>query len=321
MSTSPSERVFVLGAGRAGLSLAAALQAAGVPLAAVHGRRSWQGTDGALARLPHTSGPLSPESLAAAAVVLVTVRDAQLDDVLRLLAAVPLRAGTVVLHASGAGTPAAEAALRACGVAVGTFHPLLPLAAPELAAERLRGAWIGLDGDAAAVAAGARLAAALGAHTLGIPAGRKGAYHAAAALASNLPVTLAVLAGGLLRAAGVPADEADGAVRSLMGAAVRNLERVPLDAGGGARALTGPLARGDRDTVQAHLDSLAGAPAARGAYLALASATLQMLADAAAAGGDGEASPPPAALRALVRAAQVDAARALLARAGEDGTS
>ena len=315
MSPAPPDAVLVLGAGRAGLSLGVALQAAGVRVVAVHGRRALHDAPGAVARLPHTHGPLPEDALTAASVVLVAVRDAQLDDALRELDRPALRAGTVVLHASGARTPEAAAPLRARGAAVGTFHPLLPLAAPAHGAERLRGAWIGLDGDVAAVAAGERLAAALGARTLHIPAGAKGAYHAAAVIASNLPVALAVLASGLLRGQGVPAEAADGAVRSLLATAVANLHDVPLDAEGGARALTGPLARGDVATVALHLAALPPGAPARGPYVALAGATLAMLRDAGA--GD---TPEAAALRALLREAELADARRLRGDA-EAGTA
>ena len=101
--------VFVLGAGRAGRSLARALVVAGVDVVGLHGRHA------DLAALPPvTAGPL-PEALGAASIVLVTVRDAQLGDALRELAAAGLAAGAVVLHASGATDPAEASAAASAG--------------------------------------------------------------------------------------------------------------------------------------------------------------------------------------------------------------
>ena len=240
-------RVFVLGAGRAGRGLALAFQRAGVPVAGLHGRTpapDWI--------VPVTSGRL-PEALAGASVVLIAVRDAQLDDAIRELLAASLPA--ILLQASGGIEPAAYAEARAQGVACGTFHPLLPLADPELAPERLRGAYIGIDGDLPAREAASRIADELEAHTLGIPPGRRALYHAGAVIASNFVGVLLELAAETMRVAGVPPDEARGATRALLLAAAENLR--DADA---AHALTGPVARGDTRTVQAHLEALAVHP-------------------------------------------------------------
>lgn len=257
-------RALVVGAGRAGRSMAAALDAAGAPAPGLHGRER----------------PFPP-ALGRADVVLVATPDAAVSGVLRDLAAAPLAPGAVVLQLSGARAPdAADDALRAAGAAVGTFHPLVPLADPALGAERLRGAWVGVGGDTAAVAAGEALAARLGARPLRVPdaAEARARYHAAAVFASNFPVVLAAEAERLFAAAGVERGAAQGAVRHLLAAAAANVAVAP-DA---ARALTGPVARGDVTTVARHLAALAGDVEAEALYRALARATV-----AVARGGGG----------------------------------
>lgn len=265
-------RVFVLGAGRAGRSIAVALAAAGRPVIGLHGRRPPEAGPSA-SGVAQSRGELRDTRIADADVVLVTVRDAQLDEALGQLAATPLAPRTVVLHASGAADPAGLADLRAAGHPVGTFHPLVPLADSERGAELLRGAWIGVDGDGAARDAGRALASAVGANVLEIPAGAKPAYHAAAVFASNFPVVLAAAAASLLRGAGVDPSSADGAVQALITGAVGNLAARPLDGRSVAAALTGPIARGDAATVALHLDALGDAGPLRGAYLALSRLT------------------------------------------------
>lgn len=278
--------VFVLGAGRAGLALAAALAAAGAPVVGLHGRRARPPVAG----LPAVSaGPLPP-ALAAADVVLVTVRDAQLDEALAELAAAAreggLGAGAVVLHASGATDPAALATVRAAGCAAGTFHPLLPLAGPQGAAARLRGAWIGVDGDDRARAAARDLATRLGAHVLDVPPGGKARYHAAAVLASNFPAVLAALAARLLREAGVEPEAADGAVRALLAGAVANLADRPLDGASVAAVLTGPAARADAGTIRRHVGVLAQDADVAAVYDALTRAAVGTLVEGGALDGD-----------------------------------
>lgn len=258
--------VFVLGAGRAGVGLARALRAAGVTVTGVHGRRPD-------ASLGITAGRI-PAGLGGANVALVAVRDAQIDAALdELLPALP--ADVIVLHLSGATEPRTLDAIRAKGHAAGTFHPLIPIAGDAA----LHGAWVGVDGDAAARAASERLASALGAQVLAIPPGTKPRYHAAAVLASNYPVVLAALADRLLTEAGIAPHAARGAVATLLAAAARNVAAAP-PATSLASALTGPMVRGDHEVVRGHLDALASEPVVAEAYRALAEATVSLLARA-----------------------------------------
>ena len=260
-----SATVFVLGAGRAGRSLARAFVVAGVNVVGLHGRQP-----DASGIPPVTGGP-PPSTLGSASVVLVTVRDAQLGDALRQLAGTRLAPGAVVLHASGATDPAEASTLRAQGHPVGTMHPLVPLADPARAAEILRDAWIGVDGDRDAIAAATELAHRVGANALTIPPGEKPRYHAAAVFAANFPVVVAALAERLLEEAGVTEGEARAATLGLMGAAVSNLERGrPHD------VLTGPIARGDVASVIGHLAALSDDPPALDAYVTLSRAALTL---------------------------------------------
>lgn len=259
------ETVFVLGAGRAGRSLARALVFAGVDVVGLHGRHVDASTIPAV-----TAGDI-PDALGTASIVLVTVRDAQLGDALRQLAALKLAPGAVVLHASGAMDPPEAEALRARGHGVGTMHPLVPLADPLRAVELLRDAWIGVDGDATAIAAASVLATRLGAHPLTIPPGEKPRYHAAAVFAANFPVVVAALAERLLEEAGIAEGQARAATVGLMGAAVSNLEKGrPHD------VLTGPIARGDVTSVRGHLSVLADDAPALAAYVTLSRAALTL---------------------------------------------
>jgi predicted short-subunit dehydrogenase-like oxidoreductase (DUF2520 family) len=261
--------VFVLGAGRAGRGLADAFRDAGLEVVGVHGRRAEQGI---------TAGPI-PLSARQAQVVIVAVRDAQLDDALHELLATLGTPATgadpaVVLHLSGNATPVALVDVRAAGYAAGTFHPLVPLAEPSRAAARLRGAWIGVDGNAAAVVASRALAERLGAHILLIPEGAKPLYHAAAVLSSNFPAVLAALAVKLMGSAGVPPTAARRAVDALLRASVANLEGADP-----TTVLTGPVVRGDVGTVRAHLDALASDPTVDEVYRALSRAAVSLLRD------------------------------------------
>jgi len=259
-----SERVFVLGAGRAGRGLARALRLGGVDVTGLHGRHAGDPDDRA------TVGAL-PDTIGGASTVLVTVRDAQLDAALRELGRAPLRADAVVLHASGSADPPALDELRSLGHAAGTFHPLVPLSDPARAPALLRDAWIGLDGDDAARARGRALADALGAHTLDIPAGRKPLYHAAAVLVSNFPPVLLALGERAMADAGLPRDLARRALLPLWTAAADNARAATFPA-----SLTGPAVRGDVDTVRANMEALAGDPTAQEVYRVMTDAIREL---------------------------------------------
>jgi predicted short-subunit dehydrogenase-like oxidoreductase (DUF2520 family) len=244
----------------------------GVDVVGLHGRHAAEGPERV------TVGAL-PAELRDATTVLVTVRDAQLEGALAELASARLAGGAVVLHASGSADPANLGALRARGHPAGTFHPLVPLADPEHSPELLRGAWIGIDGDEAACDAARELAGRLGAHTLDIPPGEKSRYHAAAVIASNFPAVLLSLGEDLLAAAGLPREPARAALRSLFAAAAHNLESDATP----AEALTGPIVRGDVETVRRHVDALAPHPRALAAYRALSIVALGLAREAGVA--------------------------------------
>ncbi len=261
--------VFVVGAGRAGRGLARALRASGILLAGLHGRRDEEQPDRV------TAGPLPPGLLAADCVMLA-VRDAQLDQALREVLEAHPRPGAAILYLSGSAEPSMLAVLRRSGFPCGTFHPLLPLAEPARAPGLFAAGWVGIDGDEAARAMSAKLAELLGARTLAIPPGAKAAYHAAAVMASNLTVILAGEAERVMREIGVDGDAAGGAVSTLFASAAANVQA------DGVSALTGPLARGEVDTVHRHLLALRARPAALHIYIAASLAAVDPDSDVAA---------------------------------------
>jgi predicted short-subunit dehydrogenase-like oxidoreductase (DUF2520 family) len=110
-----------------------------------------------------------------------------------------------------------------------------------------------------------------------IPRGEKPRYHAAAVLASNYPVVLAALAERLMRDAGVDGPSARGAVTGLLAGAANNVRGVPADRPLES-SLTGPMVRGDLDTVRRHLDAIAADAELAEVYRTLAEATSALLA-------------------------------------------
>ena len=261
-----SERVFIIGPGHVGRGLFRAFRASGVEVVGLHGKRA--------SGVATSTGPIPPD-VSRANIVIVCVRDPQLDETIGevTIAATDGRIarGTVVVHTSAIAEPAGLGALTQGGFPSGTFHPLVPFSDPEVSADLLRKGWIGVDGDVAARNASRRLAGHLGARVLEIPPGRKPAYHAAAVISSNFPVVLASVAGHLLHDIGIPDASAYQAVESLMSGALANMRQALPD-----DALTGPIVRGDAETVGKHLRALQGHPTALEVYRSLSAAAVEI---------------------------------------------
>ena len=257
--------VWVLGAGRAGRSLAAALRAAKVPVAGVWNRTptDWASHHGAL-----------PAELIDAPVWLLTVCDGAIEPMAARLAehagAAP---GRVVLHcAARLGAEVLETLTRR-GVATGSMHPLQSLGDPAQASAHLRDAWFTVEGAAAARAVASDLVNALGGRRVILPGSGKPAYHAAAVLAGNFTITLAEAGIGLLAALGIDRVQARQMLLPLMRGSLARLEDMTP-----CEALTGPLARHDIDAIEAHVRAISvHGPAYLEAYRALARITARWM--------------------------------------------
>jgi predicted short-subunit dehydrogenase-like oxidoreductase (DUF2520 family) len=237
-----------------GTALARGLVASGHRVAAVLSRTAAS----AQALADRVGAPVAESSWAAlpasVRLVWICVPDDAIASVAAALAAVdhPWN-DTLAAHTSGAKTAAALAPLGEQGAATMSFHPLQTFA-QGTSPGAFEDVVVGLEGDDRAVAAGETLARALGARPVRLTPEEKACYHCAAALASNGLVALLAVVDEVFGASGM-ATEAPSAferVRPLLEQTCANLEQ-----GTPEEVLTGPVARGDEDTVQAHLDALA----------------------------------------------------------------
>jgi predicted short-subunit dehydrogenase-like oxidoreductase (DUF2520 family) len=191
------------------------------------------------------------------ALLLVAVPDPALPAVVALLA--ERRQAPVVLHTSGsrgADVLAPLAAGNTSPSSIGALHPLKAFPRPLPHPEAARDVFFALDGDADALALAERLVAAWGGVAGRVPGDRRDLYHLAATLAAGGVTTLLATSEHVARAAGLPLEVVGGYLELARGALAAASEEVA--AGGGvAAAITGPVARGDEDTVARHLAALA----------------------------------------------------------------
>lgn len=258
--------VGVVGAGRVGAVLAAALRRAG------HRVTAASGVSDASRRRMATLLPgvpvLRPEEVAArCGLLLLTPPDDALPGLVAGLAnAQALQPGQFVAHASGLhGTGVLAPAVRAGGLPL-ALHPVLTFTGTDVDLARLAGCAFGVTAPPPLRPVAAALVLEMGGEPVEIEEALRPLWHAALAAGANHLVTLVAESAALLRLAG--AAEPGRILGPLLGAALDNSLRSE-DA-----ALTGPVARGDAATVAAHLRALSAAsPDSVPAYVAMARLT------------------------------------------------
>jgi predicted short-subunit dehydrogenase-like oxidoreductase (DUF2520 family) len=207
-------------------------------------------------------------------LLLVAVPDPALPEVVARLAG--RRQAPVVLHTSGSrgadvlaplaagggtsdsskGSTSDSSKGSSIGSAIGALHPLKAFPRPLPHPDAARGVFFAVDGDPDAVALAERLVAAWGGVAGRVPGDRRDLYHLAATLAAGGVTTLLATAERIARAAGLPPAVVGGYLELARGAVAAATEEV-VAGGGVAAAITGPVARGDDDTVARHLAALA----------------------------------------------------------------
>ncbi|GAA1798095.1 hypothetical protein GCM10009795_049460 [Nocardioides hankookensis] len=260
-------RVGVVGAGRVGAVLAAALRAAGHDIVAAAGESD--ASRGRIADLLPGVPTLKPTAVARACdLLLLTVPDDMLGNVVTTLSdAGAIRPGQYVVHTSGRHGLEVLAPAAALGAHVVAMHPAMTFTGTERDLDRLAGCVFGLTAEPAERPVAESLVSDLGGRPMWVPEEMRTLYHAGLAHGANHLVTLVTQAMEMLAAAG--ADDPAGTLRPLLTAALDNaLEH-------GDAALTGPIVRGDVNTVRAHLaDISANAPQTLASYVVLARNTL-----------------------------------------------
>lgn len=259
-------RPWVIGPGRLGLTLAAALaDSAGVNRLSVLGRSAGAPRHPVFdhRHVRYAGSGDVPEDEPSA--IILAVPDRVIAEVARDIAGWNL-AAVPVLHTSGALGADVLAPLARGGFPTGSMHPLAAVPGDTMPG-RLAGVWFGVEGDASDVAE--VFVRALGGRAIRVDAGSKARYHAASVLASNYVVALLSVAEEWMTGAGVSPPMARAALTQLAAGAVADVAAL-----GPAGALTGPVSRGDAGTIALHLSGLS--PSERSLYSVLAKESLAL---------------------------------------------
>lgn len=260
-------RVGVVGAGRVGAVLAAGLRAAGHDVVGAAGES--EASRARMAALLPGVPRRKPSAVSKSCdLLLLTVPDDMLDNVVSMLAASgAIREGQYVAHTSGRHGLAVLRPAADLGAHVLALHPAMTFTGTALDLPRLTGCSFGVTADQAeTIAMAEALVADLDGQLVRVPEDKRTLYHAGLAHGANHLVTLVSQAMGLLRESG--ATDPAATLRPLLTAALDNALTMDSD------ALTGPIVRGDVETVRAHLAAIASTqPGTLPSYVALARAT------------------------------------------------
>lgn len=266
-----NDTIAIIGPGRMGLALGGALMQAGDVARLTYFGRSPEPPPHPLLESEDVDyrigyGPLDDETN----ILILAVPDDALHDVANQVARLGKAPGPcVAFHLSGALSTDVLTPLHTAGFIVGSLHPLQTVADPWSGAERLRGCAYAIAGAPGALIVAREIVAALEGRPLVIPPALRPLYHAAAVFASNYVLAAAAAVARVLAEAGITEEDAVAAALPLMRGTMDNLEQLGLSA-----ALTGPVARGDVDTVRLHLSRLS--PRERRLYSALGLETIQL---------------------------------------------
>ena len=246
----------IIGAGRVGRALGRRLRELGWKIGAVITRSAASARRAVRfmgAGKPHAQ---MTRQIVSSRVILIAVPDDEIAGVARELArrgGEELR-GRVVLHTSGALDARVLDPVKACGAAVGSMHPLQSFSGVTV--PLLEGRVIAVEGDSLGVRVARQIARSLGGLPARIPGGKKILYHAAATMAASNVLAVEEAATQLLISVGMKRGQATRALLALTRQVLENMEQLGLRA-----AWTGPLARGDFNVVEAHLEALRESPA------------------------------------------------------------
>jgi predicted short-subunit dehydrogenase-like oxidoreductase (DUF2520 family) len=264
-------RILVAGPGRVGTALAIALKNAHHTIVGAVGKNE---ASPSCIRFTNLVGgkivcsddiSLLQQIITQTDILLLCVRDSEIAPFANHLASkLSFRSNQLVCHTSGASGLNTLNPFIQAGAMVGCMHPLQTFADPLLSASKLKDTFFALTGNEKVNSILENLIRDLGARSFFLPDRDKARYHAGASLASNALIALAYTAASLMPDAG-----GFKALLPLIEGTIANLKQIGLP-----DALTGPIERGDIETVLTHLHALRQDKEAKLVYEALGKVTI-----------------------------------------------
>ena len=196
--------------------------------------------------------------LRCADIWMLTCPDDQLQCVGdALLSSGALQSDNILFHCSGATPSTIFTKAGEMGVKVASLHPVHSFANPKSSLYSFAGTTCAIEGDIAATLGLSRLFEKIGASLFSIDSDKKSLYHASTVMACNNLVSLLELSKLMLNQSGVDSKNPHNPLQALVQQTLTNYFDTDAQS-----ALTGPISRGDVNTIETHLTALEGAPTA-----------------------------------------------------------
>jgi predicted short-subunit dehydrogenase-like oxidoreductase (DUF2520 family) len=245
------KRIGIIGAGVVGTAVGVILREKGYLFAGIYDKQS-ASTETLGKRIGCKAFDSMQKLSESSDILFITTSDSAIQEIVAILADCrAFHSEQIVIHMSGAHSSEILNRAREMGAKILSVHPLQSFANPDQAIKILPGSVFSIEGDREAYEIAEDIVDSLGGEYFFIDGKAKPLYHAGACVVSNFMVTIIDFGVKLLEKAGIPQNEAVRALMPLITGSVNNIERIGIP-----DALTGPIARGDLNTVSHHLSSL-----------------------------------------------------------------
>ena len=241
-------RLGFIGAGTVGTALAVRLSSKGYRMIAVSSRSQTSARKLAQAVSGCHAFNSNQDVADAAELIFITTPD---DAIASVASEIQWHRGQRVVHCSGALSTDILESAKKLGAQVGAFHPLQTFASVKQAIENIPGSTFAVEAEEPLLSTLKGMAITLDGDWIELKANDKVVYHAAAVIACNYLVTLVKLATDLWQSFNIPQSQATQALLPLIRGTIHNIDTVGIP-----QCLTGPIARGDIETIKKHLDAL-----------------------------------------------------------------
>jgi predicted short-subunit dehydrogenase-like oxidoreductase (DUF2520 family) len=246
------EQISWIGCGKVGQTLAKALKNSGYRIGAILCKKLENAKKAQKFIGAGEAVSSFEDAVESGSVHFVTTSDDAISDVVR---EIETHTGSLTnhyfFHTSGALNSTILEPLKSKGAEIASIHPLQVFADPAKALESLPGIYYTIEGGDRAMTLAIQMIERLQGKLLLIPTGRKVLYHIAGVFAANYVTVLVDVALRIMQDLGETQEEAYQAFLPLMVGALENIEEFGVE-----QALTGPVARGDAETLNRHVEAL-----------------------------------------------------------------
>lgn len=264
--------VSIIGAGRLGASLGYALSKKGYRIKALSCKSLSSAKESR--RVIGAGKPLT-DNIATASrgdLIFVCLPDGTIEKVSKELAKSDIDwSKKFAFHCSGLLASDILSPLKRKGAMIGSLHPIQSFPQKRPALKQFEGIYFGLEGCPEALSLGKKIVRHLGGQFIILQAKDKPLYHTACSLASNFFVVLLDMALSLFKKIGFKDEEACQILLPLVQGSLHNVKKINT-----GRSLTGPVIRGDRQSIEKHLESLRNLPLYQEIYSKLAIQALEI---------------------------------------------